>query len=217
MRGSRRHIIVALVALVSPCSAWAEDEIFAPERIGMLSWNIGLGSFTPDSNSQLGEPHGEYFFPMAIGYRQSATLEWDFDLTFAHQTVKTPSTIAPPGQGTFFQGTVDARSSIDTEGFAGTVRYFFPQGQLEPYVGGGIGLYKTRFAATGQQLGFPMEAETSSTDLGFQFVAGLDIYITRKTAVAVELRNVKVNAGLGYGIGNIRAGGTSASMILRFY
>ncbi len=217
MRGSCHRIIVALVALVSPCGAWAEGEIFAPERIGTLSWNIGLGSFTPDSNSQLSEQHGEYFFPLAIGYRQSATLEWDFDITFAHQTVKTPSTIAPPGQGTFFQGTVDARSSIDTEGFAGTVRYFFPLGQLEPYVGGGIGFYKTRFTATGQQLGFAMETETSSTDLGFQFVAGIDIYITHKTAVGIELRNVKVNAGLGNGIGDIKAGGSSVSMILRFY
>lgn len=210
-------IIVALVASLGTCGAWAEDAIFAPERVGMPSWNIGLGSFTPDSNSQLGEQNGEYYLPLGIGYRQSARLEWDFDYTLAHQSVTTPSTIAAPGQGTFLRGTVDARSSLNTEGFAGTVRYFYPLGQLEPFVGGGIGLYKTTFTATGQQLGFPMEMKTSSTDIGFHLVAGIDMYVTQKTAISVELRNAKVNANLGSAVGDVKSGGRLASVILRFY
>ncbi len=204
-------MIVFLLALLGAAPVLAEPEMFSSGRIGKPYWYAGAGKFNPDGNAQLGDQEGKFDLLVGGGYRASANFSWELDLLLGHQNVDTPASIVPS-----IFGTVDPRSSLDTTGVAGTVKYVYPLGRLEPYAGGGIGIYTVRFRATGQQFGFPGELTRDATTLGLHLVAGADFYVTDSTALGIELRKVRVRANLGDVIpGEIDAGGSCISLLLR--
>lgn len=211
LQGSTARIVVFLMALLCAADLLAEPEMFASGRIGKPYWYAGAGKYSPDGNAQLGDQEGKFDLLAGGGYRASANFAWELDLLSGHQNVNTPASIVPS-----FFGTVDPRSSLDTTGFAGTAKYIYPLGRLEPYAGGGIGLYTVRFRATGQQLGFPGELTRDTTTFGMHLVAGADFYVTNSTALGIEWRKIAVKANLGDIIpGEIDAGGNCLSLILR--
>jgi opacity protein-like surface antigen len=200
----------ALLALMGVGAAQA-GEMFAPERTGQIDWHIGAGKFSPTANSQLGDQEGKYDLLLGMSYRSSANLAWDIDLLWAHQNVDTPATIAPP-----LWGTVDPRSSLDVSGIAGGARYIWPLGRLEPYVGGGVGVYQVRLHATGQQFGIPEDMTITSTEVGLHALAGIDYAVSAHTSLGCELRYVRVQTSLGSVLpGSLEAGGRMLSLVWR--
>lgn len=209
-------IFAVLMTLTGVSAARAEPEVFAPERVGSIYWYLGGGAYHPESNAQLSNQEGRFGIVAGLGYRYSRWLAWEAGLLDGYQKMDTPPGILPAGYGTLFQGTVDPQASLSTSGVTVTARFIYPLGRLEPYAGGGIGIYKIELRATGQQLGFPTEASYGATELGWHMLAGADVHLTEKTSLGVEFRRCKVSADLGSVVpGRVEAGGDFISLMLR--
>jgi opacity protein-like surface antigen len=204
--------LLLLVSAVSGSSAvLADPDMFAPERNGRAYWYLGAGAYRPDINAQLSNQQGKFGLVAGAGYRASAQLAWELDLFEGYQKLDTPTSISP---GLF--GTVDAQASLSTMGIAATARYIYPLGRLEPYAGGGAGLYEIRLRASGQQLGLPAEFVMRSTELGWHVLAGADYYVGSTIALGVEFRLRKVSANFdGVVPGQVEAGGRFVTLMLR--
>ena len=180
----RWSFIVALLALIPVCSH-AQSTMFEPERVGRWYLSAEAGTFKEGSNSQL-DLDGRFGAAIGAGYRITPHFALEIEGLFASQVLDTPSTVAGVALGS-----IDGRANIYTRGVGSLLKFVLPLDRVELYVGGGIGVYNTSFW----------------TDVGFQTVAGADVFVSRHISLGVEYRRLKFNAVLGSFVPGLDLGG----------
>jgi opacity protein-like surface antigen len=194
MSARRQNLLFILIALAAmPLEAAAQSaNMFAPERVGRWYLSGGLGGFAEESNPQLANQDGDFGLTISGGYRLSPYVALEADALLTHQDFDTPATIPAP-----FLGTVDSRADLYTNGIGVLVKFILPLNRLELYAGAGLGAYVTTLRVEGTVLGVPAELEDDDTDVGYQVLAGADLFVSRYVSVGLEYRRFKLDANFG--------------------
>ena len=162
------QLVLAVVAVIPMCSH-AQVGMFEPERVGRWYLSGAAGAFNKETNSQLVNQDGQFGLVVGAGYRLKPHVALEIDGLFASQRVD-------PG---WALGSDDGRANL--YGIGGLAKFILPLDRVELYVGGGLGLYST----------------TLWKDVGLQAVAGLDLFVSRRTSVGLEYRRLKLDTFLG--------------------
>jgi opacity protein-like surface antigen len=196
------QIVLALVAVI-PMQALAQVRMYEPERVGHWYLSGGVGAFDEEANSQLVNHKGYFGLTIGGGYRLTPHIALEIDGLFASQHIDTPATI--PGSAL---GTPEGRSSLNSGGVGGLVKFILPLDRLELYLGGGVGVYTTTLSVQGELLGAKTELTENDTNVGFQAVAGADYFFSRRISLGLEYRRLKLDANIGVLIpGDLDMGG----------
>lgn len=194
MNRGARAALVALAACAAAIGVVPEAaaQLRAPDR-GVFVWSAGIGGFSGENNpGKLNNQSSEYFAFGGFGWRPHPNFVLEAELPFFGQRYDTPANIvAPPA------GTVDGRVTINTFGLALGGRFIVPLGRVELSVGGGGGVYRSRFRATGTSFGLPAELTRDDNGTGAHVKAGLDFYLTRNVSLGVEYRRLWLESDFG--------------------
>jgi opacity protein-like surface antigen len=182
-----------------------------PDLTGRHYFYVAGGWFNPQANPQLNDPNGHYGFAFGFGSRASRHIAWEVEFFGDHQRVDRPFTPPP----TLF-ATPSSRASIETLGLAGDIRLLYPLGRFEPYVGVGLGLYRTELEIA--QGFLASSVKRSDTDVGLQLLAGVEyVFGEGGGALGLQYRSLKLDASLGPEIvGKVDVGGDFLFIVLRF-
>jgi opacity protein-like surface antigen len=185
------HFVLALLA-VMPMHAGAQVKMFEPERVGHWYLSAAVGAFSEETNSQLVNQDGQFALAISGGYRLTPHVALEIDGLFASQHIDTPPTVPPSALGS-----PNGRADLYSGGIGGLVKFILPLDRVELYVGGGLGLYSTTLLVKGSVLGAHTELTESDTSVGYQAVAGADVFVTRRISMGLEYRRLKLDANLG--------------------
>ncbi len=206
--------VIAVLCIAGGAIAAEPETPTAPDRVpdmtGRSYFYLSAGAFNPHENSQLRDPNGHYGFALGFGSRHSRHFAWDIEFFGAEQRVDRPFTPPPT-----LIATSASRASIETLGLAGNVRLLYPLGRFEPYVGAGIGLYRTELEIA---QGFFFNPVTrSDTGMGLQLLAGVEyLFGEGGGALGIQYRRLKLDANLGPEIvGNVDVGGDFVFIVFR--
>jgi len=180
-----RLVLAVLTAIPMCCLAQANTNMFEPERVGRWYLFGAAGAIKDETNSQLVNLDSQFGLAIGAGYRLTPHVALEIEGLFASQRVETSSTIVGLALGS------DGRADIYTRGIGGLVKFILPLNRVELFVGGGLGIYNTSLL----------------TDVGFQAMAGADIFISRRISVGVEYRRLKFDAVLGSLVPGVDLGG----------
>jgi len=206
--------VLFAMSLSSASQALAQSDP-APAYTGSFYAFAGLGAFFPQKSSQLqGERNSLANFIAGGGYRAAPNLSVEANFLLGARKIDTPPGNWQPPAGTYSPGTLD--SGIATVGIAATAKYTFAVDRFAPYLGGGIGAYRSVFAATSESPGCTQNCSDTgprvtrrSGDLGIHALGGADFHITPKDMVMAELRYLRLRADFGDVVsGKINVGGT---------
>jgi len=173
----------------------------------------GFALFGPDGNDQLQGERGELGVIGGGGFRFFPLLSFELGVLGAGRRLDTPASTAPAA-GTFKDGTL--RTTIGSGGLNLAVKFHFRLDRIEPYVGAGVGRYTTTFRTTSEASTCLQHcADTGprvisrSRDTGYHAVIGADYHLRAKDVIAVEFRQLKLDANFDdIGLGNVKAGGS---------
>lgn len=165
----------------------------APGGRGLFIWSAGIGGFSGENNpGKLNNQSSDYFAFGGFGWQPHPNFVLEVEMPFFGQRYDTPANIvAPPA------GTVDGRVEVNTFGLSVGPKFVAPLGRVELFVGGGYGVYRSRFRATGTSFGFPAELTRDDTGGGGHVKAGLDFYLTRSISLGLEYRRLWLEADFG--------------------
>lgn len=196
---------IAVLHFAGVSTAAAQVPAAAPERAGQKYFYVSGGSFDPEGNSQLRNPSGQYGLALGFGSRHSRHVAWEVEFFNHSQRVDTPFGVPPA-----FLTTTEGRADIDSYGLAGNVRFIYPVGRFEPYVGGGIGYYRTTLEVQRAFLGlFSSDIKKSDSDIGLQLLAGMEYHFGEKgNSVGLQYRKLKLDASFAPEVpGKVNVGG----------
>src|SRR5260221_5896247 len=122
-----------------------------PQDTGRLYGFGGLAAFGPEKNSGLANERGTLSnFIGGAGYHAWPNWAVEANVLIDTRKLDTPAgVVAQLPAGAFQPGT--AKSTISSSGLAVSAKYRFSGGPLVPYLGGGMGLYTTRFSTTTEE------------------------------------------------------------------
>jgi len=201
-------MVLALGMLVSP---YAAAQPAGSTDVGNFYAFGGFALFGPDSNGQLQGERGGAGVIAGGGVRSSRLLSFELGVLGAGYRLDTPASVsAQIPAGTNF------RSNISTGGLNLSVKFHFTQDRVDPYFGGGVGVYSTEFRTTSEVPGCQHHcADTGprvtsrSTDPGYHALVGVDYHVTQKNVVGVEFRHLWLDANFDdIGLGDVKAGGS---------
>ena len=172
------HLVLALVSLI-PMQAVAQVSMFEPERVGRWYVSGAAGAFNKETNSQLVNQDGQFGLAIGAGYRLKPHVALEIDGLFASQRVD-PAWVS---------GNADGRTNL--YGIGGLAKLILPLDRVELYAGAGLGLYST----------------TLWNDVGFQAMAGLNLFVSRHVSVGIEYRRLKLDVFLGALVPDFDMGG----------
>jgi opacity protein-like surface antigen len=196
------YVVLALVAVI-PMHAEAQVKMFEPERVGHWYLSAAAGAFSEKTNSQLVNQDGQFGLAISGGYRLTPHVALEIDGLYASQHIDTPLTVPPSALGS-----PNGRADLYSGGIGGLVKFILPLDRVELYVGGGLGIYSTTLLVKGSVLGAHAELTKSDTSVGYQAVAGADVFVTRRISMGLEYRRLKLDANLGALIpGDLDVGG----------
>jgi opacity protein-like surface antigen len=179
--------------------------------IGEPYLRFAAGSFSTERSTALEHQGGRYGFAVGIGGRRSANFAWEFEFLQTEQRADTPPGLISSG---LFFGTA-RKADISTFGFAGNVRLIYPLGGFEPYVGAGLGYFRTELTAMQSVLGFPGEVRRSDSGLGTQWLAGLQYRSATRYLWGLQFRKLDLEAQFGPDVpGRAKIGGTLRMLYL---
>lgn len=207
--------IVAALCIAGGAAAAEPEQSSAPDRVPDLTgrhyFYIAGGWFNPQENAQLNDPNGHYGYAVGFGSRHSRHLAWEIELFGDHQGVDRP--FSPPPS---LFANPSSRASIETLGLAGDVRLLYPLGRFEPYVGVGLGLYRTELEIA--QGFLASSVKRTDTGMGLQLLAGVEYVLGEGGGVlGLQYRRLKLDASLGPEIaGKVDVGGDFLLIVLRF-
>ena len=220
MNGRSRHryrgaaqILLALGMLIAPHHAPAQPVGAGSPDVGRFYAFGGFALFGPDTNDQLQGERGELGAIGGGGFRFSPLLSFELGVLGAGRRLDTPASAAPAA-GTFKDGTL--RTNIGSGGLNLAVKFHFTLDRIEPYVGFGLGRYATSFRMTSEASTCLQHcADTGprvtsrSRDTGYHAAIGADYHLRAKDVIAVEFRQLKLDANFNdIGLGNVKAGGS---------
>ncbi|MGH6631327.1 MAG: outer membrane beta-barrel protein, partial [Burkholderiales bacterium] len=168
-------------------------------------WYIGggLGGFSEKDNSQLSGQDAKFTTFFGGGYRASPNISVEGEVLYWKQEFDTPATIVP-GVLT----TANARTDLNTSGVGALVKFYLPLDSVDLYAGGGLGLYTSTLNVRGAIGAGSADVDESDTNVGYQLVAGADVFVSRRISVGLEYRWIKIEANFEpFVAGNIDAGG----------
>lgn len=188
-------VLAVAIGVSLPLTARAEGAgMFAPDRVGRWYGGGGLGGFSEESNFQLGNEDGRFGNFISGGYRLGSWIALEADGLISLQEVDAPSTIFAP----------TSRTDLTTAGIGAVVKFILPMDRVEIYAGGGLGVYTSRIR-TETAIG---DIERDDTDIGYQALAGLDVFVSRRVSLGLEYRKFKLDANFGPTIpGKLEVGG----------
>lgn len=189
------------LAIVAPAGAQTQTPV--PASASQAYIHFAGGYFSPDSNAQLPNESGQFGLAFGGGWRQSRYIAWEIELFMDFQRVDIPNPPSIPF------GTVDSRADISTAGVAGNVRFIYPLGQFEPYVGAGIGFYRSELEITGSIFGIPGTIKNSDNNTGVQLLAGLEYRFGEEgSSLGVQYRKLNLSASFSPEVpGDVDVGG----------
>lgn len=168
--------------------------MFAPDRVGRWYGGGGLGGFSEESNSELRNEDGRFGNFISGGYRLGSWIALEADGLISLQEVDAPLTITAP----------TSRTDLTTAGIGAVVKFILPLDRVEIYAGGGLGVYTSQIR-TETAIG---DIERDDTDIGYQALVGLDVFVSRRISVGLEYRKFKLDANFGPTIpGKLDVGG----------
>src|SRR6267143_3905243 len=173
----------------------------------------GFALFGPDSNDQLRGERGGGGLSAGGGFRFSRLLSFELGVLGAGYRLDTPPSAAPAA-GTFKDGTL--RTNLGTGGLNLAVKIHFALDRVEPYFGAGVGRYTTSFRTTSEAstclqhcADTGPRVNSRSRDTGYHAVIGADYHLRAKDVIAVEFRQLKLDANFDdIGLGKVKAGGS---------
>lgn len=195
---------IAAVVAIAPLAV-AQAQAPGVEQVGRKHLYVSAGAFAPDGNSQLRNQSGQYGLSLGFGSRFAPNWSWEIDFLMAEQRLDTPAAFRSP----VFLTTTSGRSTISSFGLGGGVKYSLPLGRFEPYLGGGIGFYRTTLKVPRQQLLFiSNDVKRNDSGIGFQFLAGADVHFGARSALGLQYRKLDLKAQFGTEVpGEVRVGG----------
>jgi opacity protein-like surface antigen len=206
--------IVAVFCIAGGAAAAEPEPPAVPDRVPDLTgrhyFYVSGGFFDPKENPQLRDPNGHYGFALGFGSRHSRHFAWEIEFFADHQRVDRPFT-PPPA----LFATPSGRTSIETLGLAGNIRLLYPLGRFEPYVGAGIGLYRTELEI--EQGILAGSVTRSDTGPGVQFLAGVEyVFGEGGGSLGLQYRRLNLDASLGPEIaGKVNVGGDFVFVMFR--
>lgn len=190
----RVALTLLLLALQLPAHAQERGQFY-----------FGAGRFSPESNSQLANPSGQYAFVAGAGGRFSPRISWNVEYQNFEQRVDTPASFGQPG----FLVSQSGRSRIETWSVNGLFKAILPLGWLDLYAGAGPGYYRSTLTVPRQALIF-FEQDIKRTDsgIGTHWVAGADLRLGERWALGFQWRKASFKAGFGAEVpGKVQVGG----------
>jgi len=113
------------------------------------------------------------------------------------------------------------RAHIYVDGIGARIKLFYPAGRLEPFVGLGVGYYRSVISDLGttSRLFLPSElVKRSDRDVGVQYDAGIDYVVSPRSSLGVEYRWLSLEANFGPEFGGpTRVGGGMLLVTYRWY
>lgn len=207
-------VFLAMHLFAASAVALEQTPSSTPERTGHKYFYMSGGSFNPDDNSQLRNSSGQYGLALGFGSRHSRNIAWEIELFNSLQRVDTPSSVPPA-----FLTTTDGRADIDTWGLAGNVRLIYQLGRFEPYLGGGIGFYRTTLEVQRAVLGvFSSDITKSDTGVGLQLLAGVEYrFGDNGNSAGLQYRKLNLDANFGPEVqGKVNVGGDFIFLTFRW-
>jgi opacity protein-like surface antigen len=207
-----RALVVAAILSFWTMAAAAQFYIEPATRVGRPYLEAGLGVFEPQSTNHLANQDGQGFGAVGGGYRVSPGFAWGVEISGFQQRVDTPEGVS---NGSFRR--IDTRSRLSVEGLDVNARYIVPFDRWEPYVGGGLGWYRSLLEVRGTSFFFrDTVAEEKSNDFGAHVLAGVDYWIRPRIALGAEVRFLRLNARFDSLLqGTEHVGGTSVMLRYR--
>lgn len=198
-------------AMAPPAFAQTEPAP-APQGPGQKYFYLFGGSFSPEKDRQLGDENGKLTLGLGFGSRHSQHIAWEIEIPFHYHSVNAPD-LSP-----VFLTLTSGRADISTFGLAGNVRLIYPRDRLEPYLGGGLGLYYTNLEVTRFVVGFPGSFRTSDINIGLQLLAGVDYFYGEKgRSVGLQYRKLILDASFGSEVpGSVKVGGDALLLNFRW-
>jgi len=205
-------VLLALGILIAPHAAAQPVGAGSPDSGRFYAFG-GFALFGPARNDQLQGERGELGVIGGGGFRFSPFLSFELGVLGAGRRIDTPA-ITAPAAGTFKDGTL--RTNIGSGGLNLAVKFHFTLDRIEPYFGFGVGRYTTSFRTTSEastclQHCFDTgpRVTSRSRDTGYHAVIGADYHLRAKDVIAVEFRQLELDANLDdIGLGNVKAGGS---------
>ncbi len=192
----------AVAGLCAPATGLAQSSS-AESRIGHWYIGGGFGAYSEEDNSQLANQDADAAFFFSGGYRASRNIAIEADALLWGQDFTAPSTI-PNAQG---------RADLVSTGASAVIKFLAPLGSVDLYAGGGLGFYATNLNV---EVGSGAEIDETDTDLGYQLLAGADVYVSRKLSIGLEYRWLNLETSFDpYLTGKIDAGGQFFLMNIR--
>lgn len=157
------------------------------------SFSFGAGEFRPDSQDNEGGRSRGLGFSGALGLQFNPYLSAELALTIATQKYDRPEAIV----GCLLCNLSD-RIDVTTSGASVLGKIAYPIKQVQPYAGAGIGIFRSEAVLYGSLLGFPGDYERD-TDTAFAptALAGVEIQVSRRSALAAEYRYTRLDADFG--------------------
>lgn len=194
--------LAVLACLGAPGTGLAEPGA-ADSRVGHWYIGGGFGAYSEEDNSQLANQDAGAAMFFSGGYRASRHIAIEADALLWNQDFTPPATI-PNAQGT---------ADLVSTGASAVIKFIAPLGAVDLYGGGGLGFYATNLNV---EVGSGAEIDETETDLGYQFLVGADIYVSRKLSIGLEYRWLNLETGFDpYITGDIDAGGQFFLMNVR--
>jgi opacity protein-like surface antigen len=205
MKTTIQRTLVALAALAGMCAPGIglAQAGSAESRIGHWYIGGGFGVYSEEDNAQLANQDAGAAVYFSGGYRASPNIAIEADALLWNQDFTAPATI-PNAQG---------RADLVSTGVSAVIKLIAPLGAVDLYAGGGLGFYATNLNV---EVGSGAEIDETETDLGYQLLAGADIYVSRKLSVGLEYRWLDLGTSFNpYVTGEIDAGGQFFLMNVR--
>jgi hypothetical protein len=169
-------VLVGLIAAQGVFGQVNVERETAAEHQPIGYFDVGLGGFRPDKQSKLSDQHGGGAILAGIGGKISSNLAAEWEVSFYEQS---------------FNG-----KTHNTVEFLGlTLKYTYPLGRLEPYVGAGGGYYDV----SGSDKRLP---------IGFHALLGGDIRVAERDWIGAQFRGLYLEGKFNpQEMGTVRVGG----------
>ncbi len=171
----------------------------------------GFGAFAEKDNAQLADQDTNAALFVSAGYRASANIALEADFLGWKQDFLTPAGISPG-----ILGSADTRTDLESSGLGAVIKFIAPLRAVDLYGGGGMGYYAVNLSVAGTGASAGQSVDKTERDLGYQLLAGADIYISRNISVGLEYRWLKLDVKFEPMIsGEVDAGGQFLLMNFR--
>jgi len=200
-----------LAAALFPALAFGQEATDFRSR----SVYAGMTVMHPDADPQLANQEGHAALIAGMTWRRSRHIGIDLAFFDTGQQANMPrverSGLAPRGERD------DAH--INAMGVALGLNLFYPLGKLEPYVGAGLGYYRSEISNVGSIFHVvlpPDFAKRHDDRVGVHYLVGADVALSERTKLCVEYRRLALDANFGpeFG-GKTKVGGGMVVVALR--